>query len=76
MAGSIGQLADELVREVKAGKLTKLATYKILEEAETKTAAKTELGRSLLKLAAALRSKSSTGVSMDELKAFLSGIQQ
>ncbi len=76
MTGSIGQLADELVREVKAGKLVKLAEHQILEEAEMKVAANTELGRSLLKLATALRSKSGDNVSMNELKAFLSGIQR
>ena len=75
MAGQIGQLADELIREVKAGKLVKLAEHKILKEAESKATARTELGNALLKLAAALRGKSSSQVTMEDLKAFLSGIK-
>ena len=75
MTGSIGQLADELIREVKTGKLVKLAEQQIIKEAESKVAVKTELGNALLKLGTALRSKSGTQISMDDLKAFLSGIK-
>lgn len=75
MAGSIGQLADELIREVKAGKLVKLAEHQLLKEAETKVTARTELGSALLKLGAALRSKPGIQVSMDDLKTLLSGIK-
>ena len=75
MAGSIGQLADELIREVKAGKLVKLAEHQLLKEAESKATARTEFGNVLLKLAAALRSKSGSQVSMDDMRAFLSGIK-
>jgi len=75
MAGTIGQLADELIREVKTGKLVKLAEHKLLKEAESKVGAKTDLGKALLKMATALRSKSGDKVSMDDLKAFLSGIK-
>jgi hypothetical protein len=76
MTGSIGQLADELIREVKTGKLVKLAEHQIVKEAESKVAARTELGNALLKLGAALRSKSGTQVSMHDLTAFLSGIKR
>lgn len=76
MTGSIGQLADELICEVKTGKLVKLAEHQLLKEAESKATAKTDLGNALLKLAAALRSKASHGISMDDLKVFLSGIKE
>lgn len=75
MAGSIGQLADELIREVKTGKLVKLAEHQLLKKAESKVTTRTELGNTLLKLAAALRSKSGNQVSVDDLRVFLSGIK-
>lgn len=75
MAGSIGQLAEQVVAEVKAGALTKLAEHEILNEVETRNAAQTDLGKAMLKLATALRGKASSDVTVDDLKSFIEGLR-
>lgn len=76
MTGSIGQIAEEVLQEVKDGKLTKLAEHVIVEEAEKKASAQTELGRAALKLAAVIRSNAGSGVTIGELKQFVDRIQE
>ena len=74
MIGSIGKLAEQVIAEVKAGALTKLAEHAILDQVEAQTTARTALGKTMLKLATALRGKSSNSVSIDELKTFIAGL--
>lgn len=74
MTGQIGQIAEEVLQEVKDGKLVKLAEHVIVEDAEKKAAARTPLGRAALKLAAVIRSASSD-VTINELKQFVDRIQ-
>lgn len=76
MSGSIGKIAQEVLDEVKAGKLTKLAEHVIVEDAEKTASARTPLGRAALKLAALLRSRTGTDVTVDELKQFVDGVQK
>lgn len=74
MVGSIGQLADQVLAEVKTGKLVKLAEQKILKHAEARAPVHNDLSLTLLKLASHLRSKPSD-VSMDEFRTFIARIQ-
>lgn len=76
MVGSIGRIAEEVLQEVKNGKLVKLAEHVIVEEAEKKASAQTPLGRAALKLAAVIRSNASSDVTVDELRQFVDGIQK
>jgi len=75
MAGSIGQLAEQIVAAVKAGAMTKLAEHEILDQVEARATAQTDLGRTMLKLATALRGKASNDVTVDELKSFIEGLR-
>jgi len=75
MDGSIGNIAEEILAEVKAGKLTKVAEHVILEEAEKKAVARTDLGRAALKLAAELRTNAGSDVSVEDLRQFVDGIR-
>jgi len=72
MAGSIGVIAEQLLKEVRDGALTKVAEVEMLKTAEAKGVTRTKVGKALKKLAVALHSKSS-GVSMGELREFLNG---
>jgi hypothetical protein len=74
MTGSIGQLAEQVLAEVKSGAMTKIAEVQILNLAEETARVQTVLGKSMVKLATSLRSKTS-GISMDELKNFLWGLR-
>lgn len=74
MTGSIGQLAEQVLAEVKSGAMTKIAEVQLLNQAEETAKVQTELGKSMMKLAASLRSKTSS-ISMDELKNFLWGLR-
>jgi len=76
MAGSIGQIAEEVLQHVKDGGLTKLAEHVIVKEAEKKVAARTELGQAALKLATLLRSNTGSDVTLDELKQFIASVQK
>ena len=76
MAGEIGRIAEEVLQEVKDGKLTKLAEHVIVEEAEKKASARSPLGQAALKLAAVIRSNAGSDVSVDELKQFVDRIQE
>jgi len=75
MVGSIGQIAEEVLQEVRDGKLTKLAEHVIVEEAEKKAAAQTPLGKAALKLASVIRSNANSDVTVNELKQFVDRIQ-
>ncbi len=76
MVGSIGKIAEEVLQEVKEGKLTKLAEHAIVEDAEKQASSRAPLGQAALKLAAVIRSNASTGVSVGELKAFVDQVRQ
>lgn len=76
MVGSIGQIAEEVLQEVKDGKLVKLAEHVIVEEAEKKASAQTPLGRAALKLAAVIRSNAGSSVTVNELQQFVDGIRK
>jgi len=75
MTGSIGKMAEDILAEVKDGKLTKLAEHVILDNAEKRASSRTELGRAALKLAAELRSNATSSVTVDDLRKFVDGIQ-
>lgn len=57
MAGSIGELAEQVLQEVKSEKIVKLAQHRILKEAQAKPVMHTKVGKTLMKLAADLRSE-------------------
>lgn len=76
MVGSIGQIAEEVLQEVKNGKLTKLAEHIIVEDAEKRATAHTELGKAALKLATVLRAQDGVGVTVNDLKQFVDRIQE
>lgn len=75
MIGSIGQLAEQVVAEIKAGAMTKLAEHEILDEAETRNTARTDLSKAMLKLATTLRSKAPNDITINELKSFIEGLR-
>lgn len=76
MNGSIGKLAEQVVAEVKAGALTKLAEHAIMDHVEAQATAQTDLGKAMLKLATALRGKASSDITIDELKSFIEGLRE
>jgi len=57
--GSIGNLAQQVLDEVKANNLVKLAEHQILQNVSGQQPATTEIGQLLQKVAGLLRSKSS-----------------
>lgn len=69
MAGSIGNLAEEVLQEVKSDKLVKIAQHKILQEA--KPTMHTSIGRTLMKLAVDIRN-APEDVTVGELENFIS----
>lgn len=73
MAGSIGEIAEQVLDEVRSSKLTKLAQHKVLKEAGSKPIIRTEVGKLLLKLAEEVR-HGSTDITAEDLDAFLSGV--
>jgi hypothetical protein len=72
MADSIGNLAEQVLNEVKSDKLVKLAQYKVLKEAQVKPRMRTEVGQALMKLAEELRN-APEDITMGDLEDFLSG---
>ena len=73
MVGSIGEIAEQGLAEVRSSKLTKLAQHKILKEAQAAPAVRTEVGKLLMKLSEDMRS-GSTDVTTGDLETFLSGV--
>lgn len=73
MSRSLAKIANDILAEAKAAKLTELATRQIVKKAAARPAAHTELGRELQKLAEALRTNT-VGVTVDDVKAFLMGV--
>ena len=55
MSGSIGNLAEQVLREVRSGELTKLAQHEILRDTERTPKLETEIGKALYKAAQELR---------------------
>lgn len=55
MEGSIGNLAEQVLDEVRSNKLTKLAQHEIVKEAAARPNVTSPLGQALLKVAAGLR---------------------
>lgn len=71
MIGSIGKLAEEVLQEVKSGKLVKLAQHKILEEAEP--VMHTKIGKTMMELASDIRNKSD-GITVGDLENFVAEV--
>jgi len=71
-AGSIGQLAENIVNQVKSEKLTKIAEYQLIKQASTEPP-KTEIGRTLAKLAEEVRTQK-LGISLEDLNSFLTEV--
>ena len=72
MTGSIGDLAEQVLREVKSDKLVKLAQYKVLKEAQEKPKMRTKVGQALMKLAEELRNEPED-ITIGDLEDFLNG---
>lgn len=70
MNGSIGQLAEKIVDEVKQNALTKIAQYEVVKEASKRPNPQTEIGKRLLKLAVDLR-EISEDVTVKDVQNFL-----
>lgn len=70
MTGSIGNLAEQVLQEVKGQKIVKLAQHRILQESQDKPVMHTEVGKNLMKLAEDLRNESDD-VTVAELETFL-----
>jgi len=68
MESSIGNLAEEVLQEVKSDKLVKIAQYKMLKEA--KPVMRTQIGKTLMKLATDLRT-APDDVTVGDLERFL-----
>ncbi len=68
MESSIGNLAEEVLQEVKSDKLVKIAQYKMLKEA--KPVMRTQIGRTLMKLATDLRN-APDDVTVGDLERFI-----
>lgn len=73
MAGSIGEIAEQVLEEVRNSKLTKLAQHEILKEAQAKPVVRTEVGKLLMKLAEEVKA-GSTDITTEDLETFLSGV--
>jgi len=73
MAGSIGEIAEQVLAEVRSSKLTKLAQHRILKEAQAMPVVRTEVGKLLMKLSEDVKS-CSTDITTDDLETFLSGV--
>ena len=71
MAGSIGELAEQVLQEVKSDKLTKLAQHHILKEAQAKPVMHTKVGKTLIAMAEDLRS-GSEDISLGDFENFIS----
>lgn len=74
MTGSIGDIAEQVLEEVRSAKLTKLAQHHILKEAETKPAVQTEIGKFLLKLSEEIRNDT-LDITTQDLENFLNGVK-
>ena len=68
--GSIGNLAEEILNEVKKENLVKLAEYRIFKNAAEHAPAETEIGQLLQKVASLLRSHSDN-VTVGDVESFL-----
>ncbi len=71
MLDSIGELAEQALREVRSSKIVKLAQHQILKEAQTKPTMHTEVGKVLMKLAVELRNETED-VTVSEFENFIS----
>jgi hypothetical protein len=73
MAGSIGEIAEQVVAEVRSSKLTKLAQHQTLKEAQSQPVVRTSVGKLLMKLAEDVK-HGSTDITTEDLESFLSGV--
>ena len=74
MNGSIGQLAQQVLDEVKANKLIKLAQQTIIKETTQHPAMVTDVGKLLHKLGEEVRS-GRADISVDDVKKFVEGLK-
>jgi hypothetical protein len=70
---SIGNLAEQVLQEVRGAKLTKLAERNIIKDAAENPPAQTALGKELVKVAASLRASAaeSDDVTVAEVQEFV-----
>ena len=73
MVGSIGEIAEQVLEEVRNSKLTKLAQHEILKEAQVVPVVRTEVGKLLMKLSEDVKS-GSADITTGDLETFLSGV--
>lgn len=74
MSGSIGQIAEAILSEVKTNKLIKLAQQTIIKEAAARPAPTTDIGKMLYKLAAEVRN-GNTEISIADVKQFVKELE-
>jgi len=72
--GSIGQIAEAVLADVRESKLIKLAQQQFVKEAAEHPEPRTEVAKSLHKLAEELRTEKDD-VSVDEVLSFLSEVR-
>jgi len=71
MTGKIGQMAEQIVEEVRQNALTKIAQHEVVKEASKRPNPKTDIGKLLYKAAAELR-QDIGDVTVSDVKKFLS----
>jgi hypothetical protein len=72
MPGSVGEIAERVLAEVRSAKLTKLAEHQMVKEASEKPRARTPIGQALLKFAEEVRAQR-IEVSEEDLEKFVYG---
>lgn len=72
MAGSVGEIAEKVLAEVRSAKLTKLAEHQMVKEASEKPRMQTPVGQALLKLAEDIKAQR-IEVTDEDLEKFVYG---
>lgn len=72
MPGSVGEIAEKVLAEVRSAKLTKLAEHQMVKEASEKFQAKTPIGQELMKFAEELKTQQ-VEVTEEDLEKFIYG---
>jgi len=70
----IGDIAEQVLDEVRSAGLTKIAEHQIVRAESAKPRARTELGTALLKVAEELRS-ADNDITVGDLTGFLNGVR-
>jgi hypothetical protein len=73
MTGSIGQIAEQIVNEVRQNALIKVAQHEVVKEASKRPNPKTDIGKLLYKAAAELR-REGNDVTVADVQNFLAEV--